>query len=161
RARALLARLGLGDRLGHRPSALSGGQQQRVSVARALMNGPEVILADEPTGALDSRSSAELMDLLGRLNEDGTTIIIVTHVPAIAARAGAVVAMRDGRIIADTTRRAAAAGQPAATAGMPAQARLAGRLREAGAMALRALSSHRLRSFLTMLGVIIGIAAVV
>src|SRR5690606_29902977 len=87
RARELLTRLGLGERLDHRPSELSGGQQQRVSVARALMNGGEVILADEPTGALDTRSSAELIALLQELNAAGHTIILVTHDPKVAAHA--------------------------------------------------------------------------
>src|SRR5690606_13406522 len=87
RATELLARLVLGDRMDHRPAQLSGGQQQRVSVARALMNGGEVILADEPTGALDSRSGRELLALLTELNPQGHTVIIVTHDPQVAEAA--------------------------------------------------------------------------
>ncbi len=165
RARMLLDRLGLESRTGHRPRALSGGQQQRVSVARALMNGGEVILADEPTGALDSRSGAELLDLLQELNTEGHTIVIVTHDREVASRAGRVIEMRDGRIISD--QRNAPAPAPAAA---PPQGRhpeadsiaaRSSRLAEAFGMAVRALNAHRLRSFLTMLGIIIGIASVV
>jgi macrolide transport system ATP-binding/permease protein len=89
RARHLLAQLGLGDRLEHRPSELSGGQQQRVSIARALMNGGQVILADEPTGALDSRSGQEVMALLGELNAQGHTVVVITHDPEVARPPGA------------------------------------------------------------------------
>ena len=165
RARGLLERLGLGDRLTHRPSQLSGGQQQRVSVARALMNGGEVILADEPTGALDSKSGRDLMALLAELNADGHTIIIVTHDPSVAAQADRTIEIRDGMIVADT--RKAPALRPHAElagAGVPLQSRLRAtlsRFTEALGMALRAMNAHRLRTFLTMLGIIIGIASVV
>jgi putative ABC transport system ATP-binding protein len=101
RARALLTRLGLGDRLGHRPNQLSGGQRQRVAIARALINQPRVILADEPTGNLDSRTSAEIMQLFAELNAEGQTIVMVTHEDDIAARARRVVVMRDGQILED------------------------------------------------------------
>ena len=167
RARELLTRLGLGDRLGHRPSALSGGQQQRVSVARALMNGGEVILADEPTGALDSRSGRELMALLHELNDEGHTIILVTHDAAVAGEARRIVEISDGEIIADRpTDRAEATEHRAAVPTMPLKRRrrigdVLGRTREAFAMALRAMAAHKLRTFLTMLGIIIGIASVV
>ena len=96
RAGALLTRLGLADRLTHRPGQLSGGQQQRVSIARALMNGGEVILADEPTGALDSRSGEEVMRILDELHAEGHTIIIVTHDMAVAARAERIIEISDG-----------------------------------------------------------------
>jgi macrolide transport system ATP-binding/permease protein len=96
RADQLLSRLGLEDRLQHRPSELSGGQQQRVSVARALINGGDVILADEPTGALDRKSGAELMALLAELNREGHTIIIVTHDPDVAKKAARIVEISDG-----------------------------------------------------------------
>ena len=99
RAGELLARVGLGDRAGHLPSELSGGEQQRVSIARALLLEPELVLADEPTGNLDSRSSAEILALLAELNRaEGHTIVMVTHDPAAAATAGRVVFLRDGRI---------------------------------------------------------------
>ncbi len=166
RARDLLARLGLGDRGDHRPAELSGGQQQRVSVARALMNGGEVILADEPTGALDNRSGKELLSLLEELNAQGHTIIIVTHDRDVAARAHRVIELSDGEVISDRQTRpektATMAGAP-----IPAPPEKTGlfagigRFRDAFAMALRSLNSHRLRSFLTMLGIIIGIASVV
>ena len=164
-ARALLDRLGLGERLDHRPNQLSGGQQQRVSVARALINGGEVILADEPTGALDSRSGQELLALLEELHALGHTIIIVTHDREVAARAGRVIEMRDGRILADRAGRLpAASGEaqlpPTLPEGRGALVRF-GRLKEAWKMAFRALIAHRTRSFLTMLGIIIGIASVV
>ncbi len=113
RARALLELVGLGGRLDHTPSQLSGGQQQRVAIARALVNEPELILADEPTGNLDSRTSVEIMEVLQRLNRDrGLTVILITHEQDIAEYAQRVVAFRDGRVVKDepmAKRRDAAA----------------------------------------------------
>ncbi len=107
RAREMLCRLGLEDRLPHHPSQLSGGQQQRGAIARALVTHPIVLLADEPTGNLDSETSGEIMDLLGELNRDeGLTIIVVTHEPEIADCARRHVVFRDGRIISDQTHDA-------------------------------------------------------
>jgi ABC-type lipoprotein export system ATPase subunit len=100
-ARAALEQVGLGARLDHQPSQLSGGQQQRVAIARALVNSPRLILADEPTGALDTETSGEIMVLLERLNAGGLTVIIVTHEPDIAAHARRLIRLRDGRIIED------------------------------------------------------------
>jgi putative ABC transport system ATP-binding protein len=98
RARALLDRIGLGSRIDHRPGELSGGQLQRAAIARALLNEPALLLADEPTGNLDSKSATDVMALLTELNAAGQTLVMVTHDPDIAARAGRTIHLRDGRI---------------------------------------------------------------
>ncbi|MDF2669119.1 MAG: transporter ATP-binding protein [Paenibacillus sp.] len=101
RANETLQMLGMGDRSHHKPSELSGGQQQRVAIARALAISPSLILADEPTGALDSRTGEEVIELVMKLNEQGNTIVLITHDPSIASHAKRVVALRDGMIISD------------------------------------------------------------
>jgi putative ABC transport system ATP-binding protein len=106
-ARKRLEQVDLGARLDHLPSQLSGGQQQRVAIARALVNNPKILLADEPTGALDTRTSEEIMKLFGELNAGGITVIIVTHEPDIAAYARRRISFRDGRIVEDTGERTA------------------------------------------------------
>jgi putative ABC transport system ATP-binding protein len=99
RARELLARVGLGGRLNHRPSQLSGGEMQRVAVARALINGPRLLLADEPTGNLDSDASANVLEIFRDLNADGLTVLLVTHNSELAARTHRIIRLRDGRVV--------------------------------------------------------------
>ncbi|WP_142780316.1 MacB family efflux pump subunit [Agrobacterium sp. T29] len=165
-AARLLGRLGMAERLDHRPGQLSGGQQQRVSIARALMNGAEIILADEPTGALDSASGDEVLRILGELHAEGRTVIIVTHDMSIARRAGRIIEISDGTIISDRRTDATPVPQndakPAAVSGGSSSlAGLVSSLREALRMALLSMRAHKLRTFLTMLGIIIGIASVI
>jgi putative ABC transport system ATP-binding protein len=112
RARRALERVGLADRLDHQPSQLSGGQQQRVAIARALVTEPQVILADEPTGNLDSRTSVEVIQLFQELGCSGITIVIVTHEPDIAAYAARVIQVRDGRVVTDERREPRRAAPP-------------------------------------------------
>ncbi|MCG8999712.1 ABC transporter ATP-binding protein, partial [Laribacter hongkongensis] len=123
RASRLLARLGLADRLHHRPGQLSGGQQQRVSIARALVNGGEVILADEPTGALDSHSGQEVMAILHELHAEGHTVIMVTHDAGLAEHAERIITLKDGQIVSDAaTARATGKAAPALPAAAEAPA---------------------------------------
>jgi len=112
RAKAALERVGLAARLEHNPNQLSGGQQQRVAIARAIVNEPKVVLADEPTGALDSRTSVEVMALFQELSDAGITMIVVTHEPDIASYASRVISMRDGRIVSDQRQEARRAVPP-------------------------------------------------
>jgi macrolide transport system ATP-binding/permease protein len=162
RAAALLARLGLAERASHRPGQLSGGQQQRVSIARALVNGAEIILADEPTGALDAKSGRDVLALLAELNREGRTIILITHDAAVAAHAQRTIRIEDGRIVSDSGA-APVDGAAAAPAETPARSGLFGlaTITEAVRMALRSLRVNLFRATLTLLGVVIGVAAVV
>lgn len=164
RAADLLQRLGLAQRLNYRPSQLSGGQQQRVSIARALMNGGEVILADEPTGALDSHSGQEVMSILKDLHARGHTVVIVTHDMQVAEHAQRIIELSDGEIVADrrkTTPHTVARLPIAQDNAVSRWQSQRDRLYEAFKMALLAMASQRLRTLLTMLGIIIGIASVV
>lgn len=187
RATALLTALGLGDKIYNRPNQLSGGQQQRVSIARALMNGGDIILADEPTGALDSHSGKEVMAILHQLKDKGHTIIMVTHDPNLAKQAERVIELKDGHIIADyytanksdiqskldnpDTSQSQNQTSPklyfdnddlsSLTAKKGAMAGFFDRLKESFRMSLYAMKAHKMRTLLTMLGIIIGIASVV
>jgi macrolide transport system ATP-binding/permease protein len=167
RSEALLKRLGLGERLDHRPNQLSGGQQQRVSIARALMNGGRIILADEPTGALDSSSGAEVMALLGELADAGHTIILITHDRKVAAQARRVIEISDGEIVEDS----GAVVIPSTSTALPpldmsraahdTGASLGTELLDAARAAWRVLWINRFRTGLTLLGIIIGVASVI
>jgi macrolide transport system ATP-binding/permease protein len=163
RAAGLLARLGLGDRTGHRPSELSGGQQQRVAIARALVNDPPVILADEPTGALDSKSGDEVLALLKQLHAEGRTIILITHAENVAQHAGRIVRIQDGRILEDTgsfTDQATESVE-ANNRSFESAVGLMASMQEALVTAWRSLRVNIFRTMLTLLGIIIGVAAVV
>ncbi|MCW2258309.1 macrolide transport system ATP-binding/permease protein [Providencia alcalifaciens] len=163
RAIELLTKLGLKERVVYRPSQLSGGQQQRVSIARALMNGGQVILADEPTGALDSHSGEEVMKILKDLCAQGHTVIIVTHDPKIAQQAERIIEINDGEIISDSGTVSALKLPPAQerTSRRLTIGQIYGRFSEALLMAWRAMVVNKMRTLLTMLGIIIGIASVV
>ena len=171
RARALLERLGLASRTTNRPHQLSGGQQQRVSIARALMNGGHIILADEPTGALDSHSGAEVMALLDELAHQGHVIILITHDREVAARAHRVIEIRDGLMLSDSAdEQPATATYPGLQAdelrqrldrGATLRGAWKGELLEALQAAWRVMWINRFRTALTLLGIVIGVASVV
>ena len=172
RAAALLDRLGLAERTANRPHQLSGGQQQRVSIARALMNGGHIILADEPTGALDSHSGAEVMTLLDELASQGHVVILITHDREVAARAKRIIEVRDGEVISDTANGApASSDNPKALQAIDLRQRLnegseargawKGELVDAVHAAWRVMWINRFRTALTLLGIVIGVASVV
>lgn len=159
-ADALLDKLGLKEKTQNRPNQLSGGQQQRVSIARALMNGGDIILADEPTGALDSKSGETVLEILQDLHREGHTIIMVTHDPNIAATASRVIEVKDGRIIKDE-RQQPYQHEQKLTKGEYRAPRFWDQLVESFKMATSAIMAHKLRALLTMLGIVIGIASVI
>ncbi|MCT8951668.1 MacB family efflux pump subunit [Pseudomonas lundensis] len=172
RAAALLTRLGLAERTGNRPHQLSGGQQQRVSIARALMNGGHIILADEPTGALDSYSGAEVMTLLDELASQGHVVILITHDRDVAARANRIIEVRDGEVISDSANGAPpVSDNPNALQAIDLRQRLnqgseargawKGELVDAVHAAWRVMWINRFRTALTLLGIVIGVASVV
>lgn len=165
RAEPLLEKVGLANRATHTPKALSGGQQQRVAIARALVNNPSLLLADEPTGNLDSKSEHEVMEILEKLNEQGITVVIVTHEEEIGARAKRVIRMRDGAVVSDERRANASkavirAPAPLEPDGESAWWTLGGTtayIRQG----LRSLMASKVRAALSILGILIGVAAVV
>ena len=166
RGEALLSSLGLGDRLDHRPSQLSGGQQQRVSIARAMMNGGKVILADEPTGALDSQSGVEVMALLEDLAREGHTVILITHDKEVAEHADRMIEFKDGEVISDTgpAEGAIDSKKNKTLRDLFLSRKLASPLASIGEairMALRSLKANIFRTILTLLGIVIGVASVV
>lgn len=160
RADELLTGLGLGERLTHRPSELSGGQQQRVSIARALMNGGQIIFADEPTGALDSKSSQEVIRLLTDLSAQGHTVILITHDQDVADVARRQIHIADGEVVRDTGVETTARTAPVKAADIRNGAVLSD-WQEALKSALRSLRSNLFRTALTLLGIVIGVASVI
>ncbi|MCF7847291.1 MAG: ABC transporter permease [Kiritimatiellales bacterium] len=163
----LLERVGLGDRKSHAPNELSGGQQQRVAIARALVNNPPVIMADEPTGNLDSESAADILQVLQDLHRSGLTVIMVTHDPEVAAAAERIITMKDGQVLSDTkgTERTAACRKGNVESRRDGSSSLRRKpFREFAALlaqASRSLSANKVRTALSMLGVLIGVAAVI
>ncbi|MBC2607259.1 MacB family efflux pump subunit [Pelagicoccus albus] len=167
RALDLLQRLGMGERSGHQPNQLSGGQQQRVAIARALMNDPPVVLADEPTGALDSQSGEEVIGLLKQLNEEGRTVILITHDEEVASHAKRIVRIRDGKIEEDTGNQSFKEGKANLAededglSNRKSSSHWLSGSAEAVSTALRALRSNLMRTALTLLGIVIGVASVI
>jgi macrolide transport system ATP-binding/permease protein len=166
KAEALLTSLGLGDRMDHRPSQLSGGQQQRVSIARAMINGGNIILADEPTGALDSKSGVEVINLLKSLARQGHTVIIITHDPKLAEHADRIIEFSDGEVVKDRHRERPDVphGSNSKLREMLMSRRVTSPLASVGEairMALRSLTANLFRTVLTLLGIVIGVASVV
>ncbi|MDR1285259.1 MAG: MacB family efflux pump subunit [Campylobacteraceae bacterium] len=163
KAESLLSDFGLENRSKNRPNELSGGQQQRVSIARALINGGEIILADEPTGALDSKSGEIVMEIIKKLHEKGHTVILVTHDQNIASYANRIIEIKDGEIISDITKSGVLyeKREEKPTKKKSKFDYFRYQFYESFKMSLKAIKTHKMRSLLTMLGIIIGIASVV
>ena len=163
RARAieLLEKVGMGKRTDHKPTELSGGQQQRVAIARSLINTPTLLLADEPTGNLDSASEREIMDLLKALNAQGITVVIVTHEDSIGEEANRCVRLRDGKIISDITKVPTAKLDAPKTNSYKTSSTIFAEIREHIQQGIRSVMANKVRSFLSMLGILIGVGAVV
>lgn len=161
RAADLLRRLGLDERLEHRPGQLSGGQQQRVSIARALMNGGEIILADEPTGALDSHSGREVMKLLKELSEEGYTIILITHDSNVADHAHRKIEIADGQIVSDPGPPDVIADAPLQRQSLKHNPSIVRELYQGARTAISSMTGNLFRTALTLLGIVIGVASVI
>lgn len=162
KANEILSDLGLGDKTQNLPNKLSGGQQQRVSIARALINGGEIILADEPTGALDSKSGIKVMEIIKNLHEKGHTIILVTHDPNIAKWANRIIEIKDGKILSDTKK--SELKFELKEQNLPQKREISAnfdRFKESFKMSISSIFAHKLRSILTMLGIIIGVMSVI
>jgi macrolide export ATP-binding/permease protein macB len=162
KANEILSDLGLGDKTQNLPNKLSGGQQQRVSIARALINGGEIILADEPTGALDSKSGIKVMEIIKNLHEKGHTIILVTHDPNIAKWANRIIEIKDGKILSDTKK--SELKFELKEQNLPQKREFSAnfdRFKESFKMSISSIFAHKLRSILTMLGIIIGVMSVI
>ncbi|OGS27924.1 MAG: MacB family efflux pump subunit [Elusimicrobia bacterium RIFOXYB2_FULL_48_7] len=168
----LLQKVGLGDRIHHKPNELSGGQQQRVAIARSLINNPLLILADEPTGNLDTKAAAEIIGLLKELNNSGITIVMVTHEPDLAEAANRIIKLQDGNIISDETKKpmaketgeTAQSAQSARSASMAIHVHKAinyMRVKDYFYQAARALFTNKTRSALSILGVLIGVTCLI
>ena len=162
RATSLLEKLELEGKIKNKPNQLSGGQQQRVSIARALMNGGEIILADEPTGALDSKSGETVMEILKKLHQKGHTIILVTHYKKVTEFADRIIDLKNGKILSDKlNKKESISKAKIATTYEEKEISYKDQLTESFKMSIGAIISHKMRSLLTMLGIIIGIASVV
>lgn len=161
RALDLLERLGIRDRKDNRPNAMSGGQQQRVAIARALVNDPAIVLADEPTGALDSKSGEEVMKLLHQLNAEGRTVILITHDEKVASHARRQIRVADGKVVSDSGVNLLDTSQTKKPREENGSGGPVDEIQEAVKMAIRALRVNMFRTFLTLLGIIIGVASVV
>ena len=162
KANEILSDLGLGDKTQNLPNKLSGGQQQRVSIARALINGGEIILADEPTGALDSKSGIKVMEIIKNLHEKGHTIILVTHDSNIAEWANRIIEIKDGEILTDTKK--SELKFELKEQNLPQKREISAnfdRFKESFKMSISSIFAHKLRSILTMLGIIIGVMSVI
>lgn len=162
KANEILSDLGLGDKTQNLPNKLSGGQQQRVSIARALINGGEIILADEPTGALDSKSGIKVMEIIKNLHKKGHTIILVTHDPNIAKWANRIIEIKDGEILTDTKK--SELKFELKEQNLPQKREFSAnfdRFKESFKMSISSIFAHKLRSILTMLGIIIGVMSVI